>query len=121
LNVIGADVLRNAAMFLSRDIGAANRIKQGCFAVVDMPHDCHHRRARDQHRIFFHLLDFQHALGIESNILHLIVEIGRYQRCGVYIQNLIDAGHHAETHQFLDHITGLDTHLTRQISYGDNF
>ncbi len=38
-NLVRADVLSNATSFACRDLGFANGVEQGGFAVVDMTHD----------------------------------------------------------------------------------
>ena len=48
LDVVGADVLRDAAGFARRDLGAADVVEQRGLAVVDVAHDGDDRRARQR-------------------------------------------------------------------------
>ena len=64
LDVISADMLGDAAMLLGRHVGAANGVEQGGLAVIDVTHDRHHRRARQQRAflLFRLMLDSPSAL-----------------------------------------------------------
>ena len=46
VHLVGADVLGDAACLAGRDLGLADRVEQRRLAVVDVPHDRDHRRAR---------------------------------------------------------------------------
>ena len=46
VHLIGADMLRDAAGLVGRDIGAAQRVQERGLAVVDVAHDGDHGRAR---------------------------------------------------------------------------
>ena len=50
LDVIGADVLRDAARFAARDARAPDRVEQRRLAVVDVAHHRHDRRTRQRAR-----------------------------------------------------------------------
>ena len=47
-HLIGADVLGDAAVFAGGHVGGAQGVQQAGLAVVDVAHDRHHRRARQQ-------------------------------------------------------------------------
>ena len=119
LDVVRADVLRDAAGLAGRDLGAPDVVQQRGLAVVDVTHDRDHRRTRqlylgvavdalqvlldlvflDQPRLVTHLLDHQHG--------------------GVLVDGLVDGGHHAQAHQGLDDFVGLDGHAVGQLGDGD--
>jgi len=48
IDLIGADVLRDAARLARRDVGIAQGIQEGGLAVVDMAHHGHHGCPRPQ-------------------------------------------------------------------------
>ena len=48
LDLVCADVLRDAASFATSHVGLANGVKQRCFAVIDVTHDRNHWCAADQ-------------------------------------------------------------------------
>ena len=123
LHLVGTDMLGNAAGLARRHPALADVIEQRGLAMVDVPHDGDHRRARGllglgrqiercldfgledildlQHRGMPHFLDHQH-------------------RC-VLVQNLIDRRHDPHLHERLDHLRGLDRHPLSQIGYRDRF
>ncbi len=43
-NVVGADMLGNAARLAGDDIGFSNGVQKRCLAMIDMAHDGDHRR-----------------------------------------------------------------------------
>ena len=48
LDLIGANVLRDAPCFASDNLGIANRVQQRSLAVVNVAHDGDYRWSRDQ-------------------------------------------------------------------------
>ena len=62
IDVISADMLRNAAGFLAGDIRDTDRIEQRSFTVIDVAHDGNHGRAAEQIGSLFGLFDFLHGL-----------------------------------------------------------
>ena len=117
-DVVGADVLRDAARFPRGHLGAADVIEQRSLAVVDVAHDGDHGRTRRhlegtglaalqivlddiflaQHRRMAHLLDHQH---------------GR-----ILLDHLIDRRHDAHVHHDLDDFGRLDRHLLGKFGHG---
>ncbi len=122
LDVIRADVLRDAARFAGRYLGATNVIEQRCLAVIDVTHDGHNRSAWLQHDVLVLFAGFEEGFWI--------VELGRH--CGVaqfldenhrgfLVQHLVDGHHLTHHHHLLDQLGGLDRHLVRQIGNRDGF
>ncbi len=117
-HVVRADVLRDAAGFARRHLGAADVVEQRGLAVIDVSHHRHDRRPRQhlergirlalqvvlddvflaQHRRVAHFLDHQHG--------------------GVLLDHLIDRRHHAHVHHDFDDFGGFDGHLLRQLAHG---
>lgn len=118
LDVIGADVLRDAASLAGNDVGFANCIQERGLAVVDMSHDSDNRRTLFQafgcigHR----LLDlFQ----VNCHVLDLIAVLGGQDGGSVVVQRMVDGYHHAHLHQRLDQVGSLDAHALGQFAHAD--
>ena len=119
VDAIGADVLGDAAGLASRDIGLAQRVEQRRLAVVYMPHDGDHRRARLQ-RLFEVFLAAQASLDIRlRDPSQAVSELGDEELGGVGIDDLVDRRHHPHAHQRLDHVDPALGHAVRQFLNGD--
>ncbi len=120
LDLIGADMLGDAARLAGRDIGRAQRVEQRRLAVIDVAHDGHHRRPRltssasvSACALQAHLdVGFGDAAGAMAELLH-------HQFGGIGIQRLGDGRHHAEFHQRLDHVGGARGHAVGQFLHRD--
>ena len=64
LDLIGADMLGDAAGFAGDDIGIADRVEQRGLAVIDVAHDGHDRRTRHQ------------VLGIVGDVEQAFLDVG---------------------------------------------
>ena len=62
-DLVGADVLGDAARLARGDVGLADRVEQRGLAVVDVTHDGDDRRARHQ------VLGLVRRLGVEALVL----------------------------------------------------
>jgi hypothetical protein len=125
INLVRANVLRNAAGFPLRYVGGADGIEQLGLAVVDVAHDGDHRRPWLGVRVCLRL----DAAGLE--VLALATE-GRFlfQRLpaqalgnasgGREIDLLIDGGHHAHLHQLLDDLNTCGFQHLGQFANGEN-
>ena len=120
LDVVGADVLRDAAGFARRHLGAADVVQQRGLAVVDVAHDGDDRGARQR-------LGFCAATS-SSEERSGIVQLGGHRLVAhfldddhrrVLVELLVDGDHLAHLHQRLDHLGGLDRHLVRQLGDRD--
>ncbi len=116
LDVVCADVLRDAARLARRHLAAPDVVEQRGLAVIDVSHHRHDRRPRQhlergiqfalqiilddvflaQHRRVAHLLDHQHR--------------------GILLDHLIDRRHHAHVHHDFDDFGRLDRHLLRELA-----
>ena len=119
-NLIGADVLSDAAGFARDDVGGADRVEQRGFAVVDVAHDGDDGRARlpgvrrppsRRNEAFFDV-GFRHAL-------RRMAEFGDDQLGGIGVDDVVDLVHHALLHQQLDDVDGALGHAVGQILDGD--
>ena len=118
---VGADVLRDAARFALGDTRGANRVEQRRLAVVDVAHDGHDRRARNEiGRIDVLGLDLQHLL-FEGLHLHVGAEFPRDHRGGLVVERAVDRHHQAAVHQLLEDVLRLDVELRRKIGDGHAF
>ena len=120
-DLVGTDMLGDAAGLAAHDIGLAQRVQQRCLAVVDMAHHRHHRRTR-----FQQLFRIGGALETDLDIrladpLQLVAEFGHHQFGGVRIDRLRHGGHHAELHQHLDHLDAAFGHAVGKLLHGDRF
>ncbi len=120
-DLVGADMLRDAARFMRDHVGLAQRIEQRGLAVVDMAHDGHDRRARLQVgvgilRTFQAHFDvgFRHALHAMAEFLH--DQLGR-----IRVDGLRQRRHHAHAEQRLHHLAATRGHAVRKFLHGDRF
>ena len=116
LDHVCTDVLRDAAGFAGGDVGLADRIQQGCLAVVDVAHDADHRRSG--HHVLFLVLngileefsDDVDGLFLLGNDIKIEGDICR----GIVIQILVDGIDLALQEELLDDGSGLHLHGIRQ-------
>ena len=103
-DVIGADVLRNAAGFALGDARRADRVEQRGLAVVDVSHDRDDGRARDGvFRLHVFRFHFEHVL-LERAELQLGAELARDHRRGVGVDVAVDRHHQPLVEQLLQHV-----------------
>ena len=122
-DVVGTDVLGNAAGFASRHLGATDVVEQRGLAVVDVTHDGDHRRARLQRHVLV-LGTFVIEEGIRIVQLggkRLVAHFLDHDHRRFLVQQLVDGDHRAHLHQDLDDFGGLDRHLVGQIGHGNGF
>ena len=121
LDVIGADVLGDAARLAGHDVGLADVVEQRRLAVVDVAHDGDHRRPRLQFARF--LLRLRFDLGVVLLLLHrLEAELRRDQLDLVEVEPLVHRHHQAE---FLegerDDLVGGNLHRVGEFAHRDEF
>ncbi len=95
-DVVGADVLRDAAGLAGHDVLLADVVEQRRLAVIDVAHDRHHRRPRLEvaRRLRF---DRRRDLGVVLLLLdRLEAELRRDQLDLVEVEPLVDRHHQAE-------------------------
>ena len=122
LDVIGADVLGDAARLARRHLGAANVVEERGLAVIDVAHDSDHGWPRFQGHLAQLTLQFEHegvldalALGGNGLMTHLLHQQGG----GIRVQGLVDGDRQALLEQFPDDIRHLGGHARGQFADGD--
>ncbi len=106
-DLVGADVLRDAAGLARDDRGLADRVEQRGLAVIDVPHDRDHRGTRIEillqirlfaEQAFFHVRLRHAAYGM--------AELFRDDLCRIRIDHVGDLVDLALLHQQADHVHG---------------
>ena len=118
---VRADVLGDAACLARSHAGLADVVQQTGLAVVDVAHDGHDRRARDQILLrVLHVLLLEGVLGGLGNLLFkLDVVLRADQTGGLVIQLVVDGGDDAQHHQLLDDLAGGLADALGQVAHGD--
>ena len=115
LDLVGADVLGDAAALGRDDVGLADRVQQRRLAVVDVAQDRDDRRAqRELARIDVFLVD---DVALDRTDLDVDVELVGDQLGRGRIEQLVDHLHHAELDERLDHLARLAAHLLGQLGH----
>ena len=119
LDLVGADVLGDAARFAGHDVGVADGVEQRGLAVVDVAHDGHHRRPRLQ--ILRPIRHVEHAfldvgLGDAAN---RVAELRSNQLGGVGVDHVAGLHDLALLHEEFDDVDGALGHALRQFLDGD--
>ncbi len=120
-DLIGADMLGDAAGLAGGDVGRTQRVEQRGLAVVDVAHDGDDGSPRDQV-----LLDVLVALQADfdvgfRNAAHPVAELGHDQLRRVGVDGLVDRRHHAHAHQRLDHVGATLGHAVGEFLNRDDF
>ncbi len=118
-DLVGADVLGDAARFAGHDVGVADGVEQRRLAVVDVAHDGDDRRARNGRAVVvgpveqaFLDVGFGDAL---DRVAHFLGdELGR-----VGVERVGQGDHAALTHQQLDDVDGALGHAVGEFLDGD--
>ena len=120
LDLIGADVLGDAARFAGDDVGLADGVEQRGLAVVDVAHDGHHRRPRQ--RIGVGILGFGEEAFLDvrfgdaaDGVAHLLGdELGQ-----VGVDDVVDLEQLALLHEEPDHVGAAFRHAVGELLHGD--
>ncbi len=121
LDVVGADVLRDAAGFAVGHMGGTNGVQQRSFAVIDVAHDGDHGRAPHFIGGHFGFGDFLRALFFVADLVGGSAELARQILGHLYVEILVDGGEDLLFHQLLDHQIGFDAELFGKLFDGDAF
>ena len=118
VDLVGADVLGDAAGLAGGHLGLADRVEQRRLAVVDVAHDRDHRRALDQllvavlvGRLLLHVI----RRGVEGDLL--VEALGEHLD-GLVGEGLRERGHLAQLHQLLDDLGGRQLQRLRDLLDG---
>ena len=121
LHLVGADVLGDAAGLAPGDVGFADRIEDGGFAVIHVAHDGDHRSAPDLVLGVFRLLHRLHGFGLVADGGGGRAEIARHLGGQLRIERLVDGDKDALVHQLLHHQRGLHVQLLGEFLHRDAF
>ncbi|MPN23155.1 hypothetical protein SDC9_170542 [bioreactor metagenome] len=119
LNLIGADVLRNAARLAGGDVRVADGVKQRGLAVVDVTHD--HNDGAAGREVLLDVLSFvKQALlnGDNHFAFNLCANFHGDERGGIIVDDLRDRCHNANAHQALDDFGSLHLQAQSQLANG---
>ena len=118
LDLVGADVLGDAARLALGDRGLADRVEQRRLAVVDVTHDRHDRRPRDE--VLLDVLEGLGLLVLVGGVLDrdLALDLGRDQLHGLVGERLGDGDHLPEGHHDLDDLRDRDPERAREVLDG---
>ncbi len=119
-HLIGADVLRDAAVLARHHVGGAERVQQAGLAMVDVAHDGHHRRSRQKVVVDVLAADepcFDVGL---RHALDRVAELRRHQLGGVGIDHVVDLQHQPLAHEELDDLDPAGGHAAGQLLHGDH-
>ena len=118
-HLIGAYVLRDPAGLAGHHVGFAQRVEQRRLAVIDMPHDRDHGRARIELGVgIVHTPDSNLDIGV-ADALDVVAVFGDHQLRRIGVDRLVDGRHDAHAHQRLDDVGGALRHPARELLYGD--
>ena len=117
LDLIGADMLGDAAGLASGHIRAADGVKKAGLAVVDMTHHRDNRRPRLQAcRIILGSLKTDFNIGF-GDTLDAMAKLLRDQFGGLAVNCLRGSGHHAKLHQLFHNIGGALGHAVGEFTH----
>ncbi len=118
-NLIGADMLGDAAGLAGNDVSLTNGVEKGRLAVIDVAHDGHDGRTGKA--VAFRIVDAKHALfDIRlGNALDRMAEFARDEFCRVGVDGLGCGHHHAKLHEFFDNLAHAFGHAVGKLLNGD--
>jgi len=104
VDVVSADVLRDAAGFARSHTRGADVVQQRGLAVVDVTHDGHDRCARLGLGGLILVFFFKEGIRIvQLGGKRLVAHFFHHDHGGFLVQVLVDGDHLAELHHLLDH------------------
>ncbi len=121
IDLIRANMLRNASGLAGNDIRFAHSVEQGCFTMVNVTHNRHNRRARLE-VFFIVLITFQTNFNIGvCYTFDLVTEFLDHQFGSVGVNRLSDCRHNAKPHKLFDNLTGWFGHTVSQFANCNSF
>ena len=118
VDLIGTNMLGDAAGLARHHVGPAQRIEQRGLAVVDMAHNRDHRRARLQRVLRIVLARHNIDVGVR-NAPDAVTELLDQQLGGVRIDGLVDGDHHVHLEQGLHQVRALFGHAVGEFGHRD--
>ena len=108
LCLVGPDMLGNSAGLTIDDLeaGIANRVQEGCLAMIHVPHHRDDRRATRDCTLLFGFLalprnfpGIEECFFLEPDVLNFKTVFGRQAPAGLNVDGLIDGNHDTHGHQ----------------------
>ena len=119
-DLIGADMLGDAAGFAGDDIGMADRIEQRGLAVIDMAHDGDDGRTRQQMSSTSSGVSNRPSSTSDfGDAFHRVAEFLRDELRGIGVDHVGDLRHLALLHQKLDDVDAAFRHAVGEFLDGD--
>ena len=118
VDLVGADVLGDAAGLARGDLGLADRVQQRGLAVVDVAHDRDHRRAVDEVLVGVGELRFLGLLVGGGDDFDLAVVLVGDRPDRLIGERLGERRHLAHHHQFFDHLGRGQADRLGQLTHG---
>ena len=123
-DLVGADVLGDAARLAGHHVGVPDRVEQLGLAVVDVTHDGDHRRPGDQGvlvALVLAELDVERlqqlpVLFLRGDDLDVVVELGAEQLQRLVVDRLGGGDHLAQVEQHLDQRGRVDADLVGEVA-----
>ena len=120
LDLVGADVLGDAAGLARDHIGVADIVQQGGLAVVHVAHDHHHGGAGLQVLgLVLGGVDELLLNGDDDLLLHLAAQLLGDDGGGVEVDDVAERGHNAVFDEALDHLGAGLFHAGGQLAHAD--
>ena len=115
VDLVGADVLGDAAGLAGDDVGLAHGVEQRRLAVVDVAHDRDDRRALDE--VLRGVLELRLVVDLVGRVddLDLLVELVGEDLDRVVGERLGERGHLAQLHQLLDDLGDRHAEVLRDV------
>ena len=119
VDLVGTDVLRDAAGLVRLDVRVADAVEQRRLAVVDMAHDRDDRRAELQRlRIILDFRDLRRVY-LWRQLFARHAEFGSHEGGRIKVDFLVDRRHDAHHEELLDDFSGRVAHLGREVLDGN--
>ncbi len=119
-DLVGADMLGDAAGLAAHHVGLAQRVEERGLAVIDMAHDGDDGRPRDQRFGLVALIAAQSDLDVGlGDAADLVAELGDDDLGGVGVDRLVDGRHHAHADERLHHVGAALGHAVGQFLHRD--
>ena len=122
-DLVRTDVLRDATVLASNDVGVANRVEQLGLAVVDVTHDGDNRRAGTEIALVAFVLAELEVERLEqlavfvlgADHLHVVAEFGAEQLQGLFVHRLGSRDHLAEMEHDLHERRGIRANAVGEV------
>jgi hypothetical protein len=98
-HVVGADVLGDPPRLARGHVGRSNRVQERRLPVVHVPHHRHDRRTVHEVLGAIDGPGREEAFHLHLDVLDLVAELVRHERCRVGVDHRVDVHHHPQAHE----------------------